>query len=176
MNQNFKEKEYKPGYYGKKRQSASTWTEASIKKWSKEQQDKQQEAEKPTIHYSICFSRQIGVGALEIADLLSEIIHYRVVDREIIEHMAQDTNLSKKVIEFYDERYPGKMSELFSMLISERTFIKNDYVRQLVKTINTLNYRHFMLINPIYIKCQLFLQIDKKLIDSFELYRFIFTV
>ena len=176
MNQNFKEKEYKPGYYGKKRQSASTWTEASIKKWSKEQKDKQQEAEKPTIHYSICFSRQIGVGALEIADLLSEIIHHRVVDREIIEHMAQDTNLSEKVIEFYDERYPGKMSELFSMLISERTFIKSDYVRQLVKTINTLNYRHFTLIDPIYIKCQFFLQIDKKLIDSFELYRFIFTV
>ena len=68
------------------------------------------------------------------------------------------------------------MSELFSMLISERTFIKSDYVRQLVKTINTLNYRHFMLIDPIYIRCQLFLQIGKKLIDFFELYQFIFTV
>ncbi len=138
MNQLSQETNYKPGYYGKKRLTAAAWTDAHIKKWSKKNADKKQEMEKPSIPYSICFSRQIGVGALEIADILAEVIHYRVVDREILEHMAQDTNLAQKVIEFYDERYPGKMSELFSMLISEKTFIKSDYARQLVKTITAL--------------------------------------
>ena len=138
MNQFSQETCYKPGYYDKKRLNAAAWTDAYIKKWSKENADKKQEKEKPFIPYSICFSRQIGVGALEIADLLAEIIHYRVVDREILEHMAQDTNLAQKAIEFYDERYPGKMSELFSMLISEKTFIKSDYARQLVKTVIAL--------------------------------------
>jgi len=138
MNKFSQETGYKPGYYGKKRLNAATWTDAYFKKWSKEKADKKQEMKKPSIPYSICFSRQIGVGALEIADLLAEIIHYRVVDREILEHMAKDTNLAQKVIEFYDERYPGKMSELFSMLISEKTFIKSDYVRQLVKTVTAL--------------------------------------
>lgn len=133
-----KEKAYKPGDYGKKRPSAASWTDAHIKKWSTRQADQREKMKKPLQINSICFSRQIGVGALEIADILSDIIHYRVVDREIIEHMAKDTNLTQKVIEFYDERYPGKMSELFSMLISEKTFIKSDYARQLVKTVNAL--------------------------------------
>lgn len=137
MNQNSSKSIYKPGYYGKKRMSASAWTNAYISKWAKDDAERQKQ-EKPSTPYSICFSRQIGVGALEIADLLSESIHYRVVDREILEHMAKDSNLSQKVIEFYDERYPGKMSELFSMLISEKTFIKSDYARQLVKTVTAL--------------------------------------
>ncbi|MBU1344356.1 MAG: cytidylate kinase-like family protein [Proteobacteria bacterium] len=138
MNQNSQEKEYKPGYYGKKRPMAAAWADAHIKKWSKKQADRKQKLEKPLVSHSICFSRKIGVGALEIADLVSENIGYRVVDREILEHMVQDTHLSQKIIEFYDERYPGKMSELFSMLINEKTFIKSDYVRQLVKTVTAL--------------------------------------
>jgi len=129
---------YKPGYYDKKRLSSSAWADAHIKKWSKTRANTRKETEKSLLYPSICFSRKIGVGALEIADLLAEIIHYRVIDREILEHMATDTNLTEKAIQFYDERYPGKMSELFSMLISERTFIKSDYARQLVKTVNAL--------------------------------------
>lgn len=138
MTQSSKETVYKPGYYGKKRLSISAWTDSNIKKWSKDQENKKQEEKKPAVYNSICFSRQIGVGALEIADLLSEIIQYRVIDREILEHMAKDTDLTQKIIAFYDERYPGKMSELFSMLIHEKTFIKSDYARQLAKTVTAL--------------------------------------
>ena len=131
-------KAYNPGYYGKKRLSATAWADSHIKKWAQDQAGYRQNMEKPPPINSICFSRQIGVGALEIADLLSELIDYRVVDREIIEHMAKETNLTQKIIEFYDERYSGKMSELISLLISKRTFIKSDYARQLVKTVNAL--------------------------------------
>jgi cytidylate kinase len=138
MNKKSEGKAYKPGDYGKKRQSASSWADAHIKKWSQDQADKRKMLEKPPVINSICISRQVGVGALEIADILSGIIDYRVIDREIIEHMAKDANLTKKMIEFFDERYPGKMSELFSMLVSERTFITSDYTRQLVKTVNAL--------------------------------------
>lgn len=127
---------YKPGYYGKKRPTAAAWVDGYFKEWSQEQGKKKKM--ELVIHPSICFSRQIGVGALEIADVLSEIINFRVVDREILEHMAMETNVTKKVLELYDERYPGKMSELFSMLISEKTFIKSDYARQLVKTVTAL--------------------------------------
>ncbi|WP_300459280.1 cytidylate kinase-like family protein [Desulfobacula sp.] len=138
MNQTSEKTIYKPGYYGKKRLSASAWTDANIKKWSKDQADKQQEGLPPMVYPSICFSRKIGVGALEIADLLADSLQYRVIDREILEHMAKETQLTQKIIEFYDERYPGKMSELFSMLTSQKTFIKSDYARQLVKTVTAL--------------------------------------
>ena len=128
--------EYRPGYYGKKRLRATEWADAYIKKWHSEQKKEMQEKE--VVCPSICLSRQIGVGALEIADLLSQLIDYRVIDREILEYMAEDTNLTEKAIEFYDERYPGKMSELFSMLINEKTFLKSDYARQLAKTVTAL--------------------------------------
>jgi len=129
---------YKPGFYGKKRPSAAEWADRYIKKYAQDEADKKQVDKKPGVMPSVCFSRQIGVGALEIADLLAGMIHYRVIDREILEHMAKDANLSRKMIEFYDERYPGRASELFSMLISEKTFLKSDYARQLAKTVTTL--------------------------------------
>ncbi len=138
MNEKMNKTVYQPGFYGKKRQRPDEWVEAYIKKWNKEESDKKQAPAKSRVFPSICFSRQIGVGALEIADLLSEIIQYRVVDREIMEHMAKDANLSLKIIELFDERYPGRMSEFFAMLTSEKTFIKTDYARQLAKTVTAL--------------------------------------
>jgi cytidylate kinase len=136
MNHIPQKKSYKPGYYGKKTMLKSTWLDANIKKWTSE--DPIKKKEETSTFTSICFSRQIGVGALEIADRLSKIIDLRVVDREILEEMAKDANLTKKAIAFFDERYPGKMSELFSMLISEKTFITSDYTRQLGKTVTAL--------------------------------------
>lgn len=140
MNQIFQDTIYKPGYYGKKRQSAEAWVNENIKKWSKGNTDKKQAIKKkPSLIHSICFSRQIGVGALEIADLLSDIIHYRVIDREVLEYMTQDTRLTQKIIECCDELYPGKMNEQFSMLINEKPFLKNDYTRQLMKAVIALS-------------------------------------
>ena len=136
MNQSLEETGYKPGYYDKKRLGAAEWAEQNIKKWRSK--SSQKEMKFPSGYSSVCISRQVGVGALEIADLLSGILEYRVVDREILEHMAKNTRVAQKVIEVYDERYPGKMSELFSMLISEKTFVKSDYARQLVKTVSAL--------------------------------------
>ena len=75
--------------------------------------------------------------SLEIADLLAEKIYYRVVDRELLEHIAQDKDLSKKTVEFFDERYPGKMSELASMLFGEKSFILSDYVKNLISAVFT---------------------------------------
>jgi len=131
-------KGYKPGYYGKKTMQKATWLDANIKKWTGEDVNKKKKGETAATFNSICFSRQIGVGALEIADHLSKIIDFRVVDREILEEMAKDANLTQKAIAFFDERHPGKASELFSMLISEKTFITSDYARQLVKTVTAL--------------------------------------
>ena len=129
---------YQPGFYGKKRQSADQWVEAYFKKWTLEETQKKQGDTPPTFFPCICFSRRIGVGALEIADLLADLKPLRVVDRQLMEHMAQDASLSMKLIELFDERYPGRMSELFTMLTSEKTFIKSDYARQLTKTVTAL--------------------------------------
>ena len=36
----------------------------------------------------ICFARKVGVGALEVADILAKKLHLRVADREVLEHMS----------------------------------------------------------------------------------------
>jgi cytidylate kinase len=129
---------YIPGTYAKKRPDSAQLAGQYIKAWSQRQlKMKGQKIEPTQIPPTICFSRKIGGGALEIADLLAEKIRYQVVDRELLEHIAQDKELSKKTVDFFDERYPGKMSELATMLFGEKSFIMSDYVKNLIRAVFT---------------------------------------
>ncbi len=130
------DKIYPPGYYGKKMMNASDWAGAQIRKWEKEEAERR-EIKDFSLKNCICLSRSIGAGALEVAESLSEITGYRVIDKEIMEHMRKDSLLTEKIIEFFDERFPGKMNELLAALSIEKIF-KNDYIRQLAKTVNAL--------------------------------------
>lgn len=129
---------YVPGTYARKRPDSAQVADQYIHEWSQRQLKlKGPHKASAEIAPAICFSRKIGAGALEIADRLGEVIQYRVVDRELLEHVAQDRDLSKKTVEFFDERYPGKMLELGSMLFGEKSFIMSDYIRQIVSTVFT---------------------------------------
>ena len=129
---------YVPGTHAKKRPDAAHLAGQFIREWHQRHLKlKGKKIEPSEISPAICFSRKIGGGALEIADLLAEKIYYRVVDRELLEHIAKDKELSKKTVEFFDERYPGKMSELASMLFGEKSFIMSDYVKNLVSAVFT---------------------------------------
>ncbi len=125
-----KELKYVPGTYHKKRRNAYAVANKYAGKWE-QQLRKKEEAFPAKMSSTICFSRKIGVGALEIADILAEKIEYRVVDREIIDCIAKDAQMSKRCVDFFDERYPGKMKELSSMLFKKKSFLMSDYVRYL---------------------------------------------
>jgi Cytidylate kinase-like family len=128
-----KEIKYVPGTYAQKRPDAAQLAEEHIQSWVKKQlKIKPTRIEIAQIRPSICFSRKIGVGALQIADLLAEKLNYRVADRVLLDYMAKNKKLSKQTIEFFDERYPGKMSELASMLFGERSFIMSDYIQNFI--------------------------------------------
>jgi len=129
---------YVPGTHGKKRPDAANLAGQFIREWHQRHLKLKGKKIVPSeISPAICFSRKIGAGALEIADLLAEKIYYRVVDRELLEHMAKDKDLSRKTVEFFDERYPGKMSELASMLFGEKSFIMSEYVKNLIRAVFT---------------------------------------
>ena len=79
---------YVPGTYGKKRPSSSEMVDLYLKDLERKRQAlKTKKTEPPIIGPTICFSRKIGVGALEIADILAERTGYRVIDREILANM-----------------------------------------------------------------------------------------
>ena len=67
---NNKELKYVPGTYRRKRPDAYTVANQYAGKW-KQQLRKKEEAFPAKMSSTICFSREIGVGALEIADILS---------------------------------------------------------------------------------------------------------
>jgi cytidylate kinase len=80
---------------------------------------------------TICISRKIGVGALELAETLSASLGYRVIDREIIEEISNRTELSRSSIETFDERYPGKIREFLGLMLGDRSFGLDAYTRHL---------------------------------------------
>ena len=125
-----KELKYVPGTYRRKRPDAYTVANKYAVKWE-QQLRKKEETFPAKMSSTICFSRKIGVGALEIADILAEKIGYSVADREILDCIAKDAKLSKGCVDFFDERYPGKMSELSAMLFKKKSFLMSDYVRHL---------------------------------------------
>jgi cytidylate kinase len=128
-----KQVKYVPGTYAYKRPDAAQLAEEHIQRWVKKQLKTRPTRIQPArIQPAICFSRKIGVGALEIADRLAEILNYSVADRVLIDYMAKNKQVSKQTIEFFDERYPGKISELASMLFGERSFIMSDYIQNFI--------------------------------------------
>lgn len=127
---------YVPGTYAQKRPDVAQLAEAHIQDWVKTRlKIKPTTIELGQIQPVICFSRKIGVGALEIADRLAEKLNYRVADRVLLDYMAKNKKLSKQTIEFFDERYPGKMSELASMLFGERSFVMSDYIQNFISAV-----------------------------------------
>jgi cytidylate kinase len=127
---------YVPGMYAKKRPSASQMANNYIRDWQTRHTKK---GHTPAQRQpAICLSRKIGVGALELADLLSERLGYRVADREIIEHIANKADLSEPTVAYYDERYADKVDELMSFMFREKAFVMSDYARNLVSAIYSL--------------------------------------
>jgi hypothetical protein len=128
--------DYLPGTYVQKRPGAAQVAHQYIREW--EQKDLKARERKifpAKIAPTICFSRKVGVGALEVADILAHKIKYRVADREILETIANNKKLADKTVAFFDERYPGKMVELAKMLFGEKSFIMSDYTRHLFSAI-----------------------------------------
>ena len=122
---------YLPGTYAKARSNAADLADNLISQWDKRRLEMKKEHSRPGLWPTICFSRKIGVGALEIADILAEKISYHVVDREIVEHMASEAKLSEKTIDIFDERYPGEIREFLAMAFGEKSFISSDYNKDL---------------------------------------------
>ncbi len=135
-----KELKYFPGAYGKKRSDVDRVADKYLSEREEKRFGLKKESFPARMSATICFSRKIGVGALEIADILSDKIGYRVVDREVLEHIAGDTKLSEKTIDFFDERYPGKLIELSSIFFQKKTFVMDDYVRHLFNAVFSLAY------------------------------------
>ena len=127
---------YQAGGYHKIRSDVADMAEQYVSLAEKSHQAwSVQKGALPVMPPTICFSRKIGVGALEVADILAHKIKFRVADREILETIVYDKKLAAETVAFFDERYPGKMVELTAMLFGEKSFIMSDYIRHMISAI-----------------------------------------
>ena len=127
--------EYVPGLYTHKKPSTAELTHRYVREWDKDHKEiETEDIQASKLFPTICFSRIIGVGAVEIADILAKKIGYRVVDRQILEHITNEIRLSNITTASFDRRYPGKTSEYLSRLFNEKPFPDNEYNRHLFAT------------------------------------------
>jgi cytidylate kinase len=87
---------------------------------------------------TICFSRKIGIGTREIAELLARNSNYQVVDREIMLRIVDDSDLSAETVALFDERYPSKIRDLLQQAFGEKRFVQSDYTRLLFRTVTSV--------------------------------------
>ena len=133
---------YIPGIYATKRADAAQMVDQYFREWeTRRRKMKEKEIAAMDIPPAICISRKIGVGALEIADILAEKINFRVADRELLDYIAQGVQLSDETVAFFDERYPGKMVELSAMILGEKSFIMSDYLRNFISAVFTFAHQ-----------------------------------
>jgi Cytidylate kinase-like family len=131
MAEKSEEIKYVPGYYSPKRQVAARLAQHYVREWDKARIEIETKDKKSIMPPTICFSRKIGVGALEIADILAQKIGYTVADREIIEYIAKQGKLREKTVAMFDERYPGIRNEFAALMFGEKSFIMSDYLKEL---------------------------------------------
>jgi hypothetical protein len=132
-------RKYYPGIYPGKRYDPAEVAGLYIKAWEQKQMEQRTKAA-PEVEFppGICFARQIGVGALEIADILAARLGWRVADRLILEEMAGSSEVTHKTVQFFDERYPGGVSALAVLMFGEKSFTMGDYLRGLASVIYAL--------------------------------------
>jgi hypothetical protein len=53
----------------------------------------------------------------------------------LIEQIANQTNISKKAVAYFDERFPGYVNRTFKYLFGEKSFIDSDYSRHLISAV-----------------------------------------
>ncbi len=79
----------------------------------------------------ITISREAGVGGSHIAQLVGEKLGWEVIDKQIVDFMAEKYDVAKMIVEDLDERNSALVGEFFSSLILDRDFSQPAYLHQL---------------------------------------------
>ena len=108
--------------------------EEQIKRWQSNRKRKYKKPVRPVI----TISRLPGCGAWSIAKQLSEDLEIDFFDQEIVDGIARDADVSRRVVETVDEQDNSIVLDWLSMLTSERHLWPNEYLDKLTKLIGAI--------------------------------------
>lgn len=82
----------------------------------------------------VCVSRQVGSGGTDIARTLASRLNWPAFDRELLQLMAADDDVRRRIYESMDERDVGWCEETLRCFIQPE-FGRNDYVHKLSRVV-----------------------------------------
>ena len=87
------------------------------------------------IHPYIAISRDAGTGAEELARRIGARLGWDVLDKELLEVMAEKFHLEKAMLQVVDETTTSWMLEVFGKWISQQVVTNSEYVTRLGKVL-----------------------------------------
>ena len=108
--------------------------EEQITRW---QSNRKRKYKKP-IRPVITISRLPGCIAWDIAKQISKDLEIDFFDQEIVDEIAKNADVNRRVVETVDEQDNSIVLDWLSMLTAERHFWPNEYLDQLTRLIGTI--------------------------------------
>ena len=82
----------------------------------------------------LAISREAGAGGSELAERCAEALGWKLLDRELLDYIADHYQLPRDMVEFVDEQTYQWLKEIFGKWIDRRVVTQTEYVRRLEQT------------------------------------------
>lgn len=112
--------------------------ERQMRRWAhdlqvrKEQADQDQRVEVPQlIKPYLVLSREAGVDAADLGREISAACGWKLLDRELLDYLAEHDHLSRLALEFVDERTVSWFHEMFGTWLDKQLVSQAEYVSRL---------------------------------------------
>jgi cytidylate kinase len=115
--------------------------ERQMRNWelSRRQSDARPQREPPEdVQNYIAISRQLGSGGYDIAHRLGRTLGWQVYGREILDYMAEQDTVQRRIYALQDERHETWLESIMNALVPERPFGRDDYFHKLARAILTI--------------------------------------
>lgn len=108
--------------------------EANVRRWVLSQNVAQREPAprgEEDMGPFITISREKGAGGSEIAAVVAKELGWDVLDRELVDVMADKYSMPHQVAELLDEKHPNWMEDLFATWLAGHDFSSSAYIHRL---------------------------------------------
>src|SRR5690349_15599637 len=115
--------------------------ERQMRNWALDMQTQQRVASerehevKDFIHPYVAISREAGVDATSLSRSIAEKCGWKLLDRELLDYIAEHDHLSRFAIEFVDERDVSWFHEMFGRWLEKQLVSQAEYVSRLGKVL-----------------------------------------
>lgn len=118
----------------KKNRSIEQIIEEQVQRWQLQQTKREEEKFFPVI----TISREPGSGGRTIAEKLSEKFGLSLFHQEVVHEMADNAQVSTRLLEFLDEKAQNVLNEWIASLVDTQHLWPDRYLRHLMKILATI--------------------------------------